>query len=101
MTTKPINFGLLVDRIHREWFNVGKVSKVGAFKALITFETKEDMEEAMGSGLDLLLNHFDEVKPWTEVKCVKRAEYGWNALEFQCRPRPLKIYPGLQKNGAQ
>ena len=34
----------------------------GAYKALVTFETKEDREEAINSRMELLLNHFAEVR---------------------------------------
>ena len=46
---------------------------MGAYKVLVTFATKKDMDEALRIGLELLLNHFKEVKPWVkEELCQTR-----------------------------
>ena len=65
-TIKPINFPLLVDRVMNEWLCVTNVREIEAYKILVTFATKEDREEAIGLGRDLLLSYFAEVRLWFE-----------------------------------
>ena len=39
---------------------------MGANKTLVTFETNEDKDEAMKTGLELLQKYCIEVRPWLE-----------------------------------
>lgn len=36
------------------------------YKAFVTFVTKQDREEAMKTGMELLLKYFAEVRYWSE-----------------------------------
>ena len=42
---------------------------MGSFKCILTFETEEDMEEALASGQESLENHFSDVRKWLEKEC--------------------------------
>ena len=35
---------------------------IGAYKAMVTFDSKESLDEVMNTGKDLLFNHFAEVR---------------------------------------
>ena len=86
-TIKPINFSLMVDRLLNEWRCITSVREMGAFKALVTFETKEDREEAMKSGMELLLQHFAEVRCWCEEEwCQTRRTW------IECYGIPLHAW---------
>ena len=63
---KTINFSLLTHRILQEWICVPNIREIGAYKAFVTFDSKESMQEALSSIKELLLNHFEEVRPWSE-----------------------------------
>ena len=57
-TSKPINFNLLEERLFFEWRCITNVREMGAYRALVTFATKEDREEALNAYMDLLLKSF-------------------------------------------
>ena len=42
---------------------------MGSFKCILTFETEEDMDEALASGQEILENHFSDVRKWSEKEC--------------------------------
>ena len=58
------------------------------YKGLVTFDTKEDREEAMKSSMELLLKHFVEVRYWSEeegcqtrrmwIKCYGLPPHVWS-----------------------
>ena len=60
----PVNMEIMEERLRRDWYTIIDVKPMGAYKTLITFETKEDMEDALGS--DFLLNYFKEIRRWSE-----------------------------------
>lgn len=60
-TLKPIKFCTMANRIGNEWLAITNVREMGAYKALLTFEAKEDIEATMKDGID-----FEEVRPWCE-----------------------------------
>ena len=45
-----MNFCLIEDRLLNEWRCISKVREMGPYKILVTFEVKEDMEEALNIG---------------------------------------------------
>ena len=59
-STTPILVDDLTEKLIRVWSSVVKISNMGS-KALITFDTKKDLEEALSSGRNMLLKHFDVV----------------------------------------
>ena len=62
---------------------------MGTYKALVTLATKEDREEVITSRMDLLLNYFGEVRPWTEEEwCQKRRTW------VECYGLPLHTGSG-------
>ena len=47
--------------------------EMGAFHAMITFASEEDMHQALLDGLPVLQKFFYEIKPWTENEwCISR-----------------------------
>ena len=56
----PINFEEIREKVMYEWFTIEEVKLLGAFKVIIIFSSKQDMEEALES--HYLLNHFSEVR---------------------------------------
>ena len=47
--------------------------EMGAFHAMITFASEEDMHQALSNGLPVLQKSFYEIKPWTENEwCISR-----------------------------
>ena len=72
-TIKLMNLCMVANRIMSEWLYVTNVMEMGAYKVLVALAMKEDREEVITSGMDLLLNYFGEVKPWTKEEwCQKR-----------------------------
>ena len=65
---RPMDFDLLREKLFREWYYLTNVKAKGSYKCLLTFETNEDVEAALSDGRDLLLNHFDEVKQWSDME---------------------------------
>ena len=59
-STTPILVDDLIEKLIRVWSSVVKISDMGS-KALITFDTKKELEEALSSGRNMLLKHFDVV----------------------------------------
>ena len=45
----PVNIEVMGERLRRDWFTIVDVKPMGAYKTLITFENKQDVEDAMGS----------------------------------------------------
>ena len=86
---KPLNFNLLADRLYNEWLCISNVREMGAYKALVTFDSRESLEEALATAKDLLLNHFKEVRKWTDeelcqtrkvcLECYGIPPDAWNA----------------------
>ena len=80
---------LLSLRLMNEWHPVVKVRDLGPYKAIVTFESKEDMEEALVSYKDLLLNHFAKVRKWSEeevyqtrrvwIGCLGTPPHAWTS----------------------
>lgn len=54
-TSKPLNFSLVADRLVNGWQCIQSIREIGAYKVLITFDFKESIEEAMSTGMELLL----------------------------------------------
>ena len=52
-------------KLVNEWLSITNVRDMGAYKTPITFVSKEDMEEVLALGKDLLLNHFIAIRKWT------------------------------------
>ena len=65
-TSKPINFSLLEERLFSEWRCITNIREMGAYKALVTFASKEDREEALNAYMDMLQKYFQEVRPWSK-----------------------------------
>ena len=88
-TIKPLNFNLLADRLYNEWLCISNVREMGAYKALVTFDSRESLEEALATAKDLLLNHFKEVRKWTDGElCQTRRVWLvlWNSTGcLECR----------------
>ena len=54
-SSRPMGISLVLEKIFRECLYVTGVRAMGSFKCLITFDTKEDMAEAIMFVRDLLV----------------------------------------------
>ncbi|MED6188354.1 hypothetical protein PIB30_085154 [Stylosanthes scabra] len=63
-TLNPYEWEALKRDVMRDWHTVVDVRMMGSMKMLITFDTKQNMEEALNSCF--LLNQFLEVRRWTK-----------------------------------
>ena len=63
----PVDIETMSEKLYRDRFTMVDVKQMGAYKTVMTFETKNDMEEALAS--DYLLNHFEEVRKWSMEEC--------------------------------
>ena len=85
---KPIDHASLSRSIKEKWKKVVKVRAMSTFIALITFESKEAMEEALHRDLNWLLSFFNEVRPWSFsegwqprkvwIECIGLPPFAWS-----------------------
>ena len=47
-----------------EWFCIENIREMVAYKILVTFDSKESLEEALAIRMDILFNLFHEVRKW-------------------------------------
>ena len=88
----PVSIESVADKLLNNWWSISKVRNMGFYKTLITFCSKEDMEEALTSRKDILLEHFAEVRRWSnEEVCQMRRMCGLSALEFLSKHGHMKI----------
>ncbi|KAL4322010.1 hypothetical protein AHAS_Ahas14G0167700 [Arachis hypogaea] len=67
-TKLAIDFKTLQQRIHREWPHVMQVRELGAYKALLTFDTVLSAEEAYTFRMNDLLKLFHMIWRWDETE---------------------------------
>lgn len=77
-TKKTYEFWAYSRQNSHEWLCVSNIREMGAFKALITFEIVEDMEEALAFNMELLHNHFAEIRRWLVKRDVTPERFGLN-----------------------
>ncbi|MED6132390.1 hypothetical protein PIB30_018592 [Stylosanthes scabra] len=72
-TLNPYNFQQLKKDVMRDWHTIEDVKMMGSMKMLLVFDSKQNMEEALGSSY--LLNHFLDIRRWTkgEVNNTRRS----------------------------
>ena len=58
-----MNIDLVKEKLFQDWYTIKRVKLMGAYKALITFISVEDMEDALSS--DYLLNQFYVIRRWS------------------------------------
>ncbi|KAL4393668.1 hypothetical protein AHAS_Ahas02G0075000 [Arachis hypogaea] len=67
-TKKAIDFNSLQQKIHRDWPGVTQVRELGAYKAMITFDSVLRAEEAYTFQMNELLKMFYMVWRWDETE---------------------------------
>ena len=87
----PVNIEVMEERLRRDWYTIVDVKPMGAYKTLITFETKEDVEDALGS--DFLLNYFEGIRRCSEdefcqtrrvwIECFGLPPHAWSASNLR------------------
>ena len=75
----------------KDWYTIKEVKPIGTYKTLITFETREDMEDAMGS--DYLLNYFEDIRRWSDeeysqtqrlwIECLGMPPHAWSSANLR------------------
>lgn len=55
-------FSAVANTFAYEWLCIVNFREMRAYKALVTFDSKKSMEEALSTLRELLLNHFKELR---------------------------------------
>ncbi|KAL4307274.1 hypothetical protein AHAS_Ahas16G0261900 [Arachis hypogaea] len=86
-TKTMINFQALLQKIHNEWPCVTHVQELGAYKAMLTFDTVSSAEEAYTFRMNELLKLFHMVWRWDESE---RSET--RRVWLECYGVPLRAW---------
>ena len=81
---KPTETWVVASKLAYPGLGISKIRDIDKYKYLVTFSTKQDMDESLEAGRDLFLEVFDEIIPWT-VEEVAVARRFW----LECRGVPL------------
>ncbi|MED6146519.1 hypothetical protein PIB30_035221 [Stylosanthes scabra] len=90
-STFPLNIEQMAPKLFSDWHTLMEVKILGSYKLVLTFDSIENMEEAVQSAF--LLNHFGEIRKWNEDESNRSRKawldiYGmplrvWNEDNFQ------------------
>lgn len=90
---KPTETWVVASKLAYPGLGISKIRDIDKYKYLVTFSTKQDMDESLEAGRDLFLEVFDEIIPWTveEVAVARRfwleccgvPLHGWSNQNFR------------------
>ena len=67
---------MLADKLRRVLFIIESVREIGAYKVLITFESKEVMDGVLKEEGELLKEYFAELRAWTFEEVCQTSKDG-------------------------
>lgn len=59
------NINIKAERLQKDQRSINEVKQMGAYKTLVTFASKEEMEDILAMGDDVSCDHFDEIWLWS------------------------------------
>ena len=87
-TLCPIDIELMEAKLRGTFLPIESVRTMGAYKVLITFPSKEDMEETMKERGNLLSEYFDKLRVWSEEEVCQTRTVVW----VECLGMPLQAW---------
>ncbi|XP_072085412.1 uncharacterized protein [Arachis hypogaea] len=86
-TTTPINFRSLREKASVDWPHVVRVSDMGAYKAMLTFESVSSLEDTLAYGMNSFMQFFCSVSRWEmHVRCAERRVW------LECIGLPVQVW---------